>query len=760
MAGESRFRSEALEHHRRRDGLGPVLGHTPAPARPRGLAERAAALRERLPGRASAGRLPVCFQTQVSDCGPAALVTVLRHHGVDVSLDAVRARADSGRNGASARVLLEIAREYGIKGRGVRADLDALARLRPGAILFWNFNHFVVLEGAGKEYVDVVDPAYGRRRLSRASVAESFTGVALEFDPPLAGSAAPARDGGTGGPWHRLRQFLPGRRELGLLLAVSAGLMAFELALPLTAGFLVERVVPDGSTATLWGAAGLLAGLGVLFFLLQLARSYLVARRQAVIEKRLTLGIVGHMADLPYDFFTVRNPGDLAMRARASNVLVQVLSLTAVSAGLDSVLIVAYLVAMFLTNPLLAALVAALVAVQAGILALTWRRQTELSQEVLERQTKAQEELVEMLESISSLKSSGLEGRAAERWSHTLVHEVNKRLGARRSLGLFASLSRTVRFAAPLSVLLAGIWLVLSGRNSLGEAMGFMTLTIALFVPLEGVFDAGSQLAAVRPTLARLDDVLRAAPEPRGALAGTGVAEPGRLSVREVSFRYPGAPRPTLTDVSLDVRPGQFVAVVGRSGSGKSTLGMLLAGLYSPTGGAITVDGHSLEELDRPTYRRRIGYVNQNAHLFGGSIRDNILLGTEDIGDADLIKAVQLACVHSEIEAMPMGYNTLVAPGGHGMSGGQRQRIVLARALAKQPKLVILDEATSALDPALEESVMRGLLAAGITVVVIAHRLTVLDEADQVIVMRDGRIVEAGAPAALKETGEEYLCLS
>ncbi|MFD9126511.1 peptidase domain-containing ABC transporter, partial [Kitasatospora sp. NPDC059571] len=704
-------------------------------------------------------RLPVCFQTQVSDCGPAALVTVLRHHGVDVSLDEVRSRADSGRNGASARTLLEIAREHGVKGRGVRADLDALKRLRPGAILFWNFSHFVVLEGAGKEYVDVVDPAYGRRRLSMASVAESFTGVALEFDPPLERGSA-ARGTGTGSPWRRLRQFLPNHRELGLLLAASVALMAFELALPLTAGILVERVVPDGSGGTLAGAGALLAGLAVLFFLLQLSRSLLVAKRQAVIEKRLTLGIVGHLADLPYDFFTVRNPGDLAMRARASNVLIQVLSVTAVSAALDSVLVVAYLVALALANPSMAALVAALVAVQAGLLALTWRRQTELSQEVLERQTKAQEELVEMLESISSLKSSGLADTAAERWSHTLVHEVNKRLGARRNLAVFSSLSRTVQFGAPLAVLLAGIWQVLTGRASLGEAMGFMTLTIALFIPMQGMFDAGSQLAAVRPTLARLDDVLRAAPEPRGALAGSGVAEPGRITASAVSFRYPGAPKPTLGDIELDIRPGQFVAVVGRSGSGKSTLGMLLAGLYVPTGGTITVDGTSLADLDRPTYRRRIGYVNQNAHLFGGSIRDNILLGSEDIGEDELKKAVQLAHVHHEITAMPMGYNTLVAPGGHGMSGGQRQRIVLARALAKRPKLVILDEATSALDPALEEAIMRGLLAAGITVVVIAHRLTVLDDADQVIVMRDGRIVEAGPPAALKQTGEEYLCLT
>ncbi|MFJ9626765.1 peptidase domain-containing ABC transporter [Streptomyces sp. NPDC101175] len=760
MPGESRFNAEALEHHRRADGLGPVFGHSPPAARPRGAAGRIAAVRERFGRGARARRLQVCYQTQVSDCGPAALVTVLRHHGVDVTLDEIRARAGSGRNGASARTLLEIAREHGVKGRGVRATPDALARLSPGSILFWNFSHFVVLERAGRDHVDVIDPVHGRRRLTMASVAESFTGVALEFEPPLDTGSGRRRAGRQPGPWHHLRPYLPRGRELALLLAASTGLMAFELALPLTTGFLVARVLGSRSTGGAWTVWAVLAGLVLLYFTLYAARSFLVTRRQAVIEKRLTLGIVGHLADLPYDFFTVRNSGDLALRVRTSNVLVQVLSLTAVSAVFDSLLIVCYLVAIAVASPLLALLVTVLVVVQTGILVLTWRRQTGLSQEVLDRQTKAQEELVEMLESITTLKAAGMDGRAVERWSHTLVHEVNKRLSARRNLALFASLSRTLQFAAPLIVLVAGIWLVLSRHYPLGEAMGFMTLTIALFIPLEGLFDAGSQLAAVRPALARLDDVLSAPPEPRGSFVGTGVARPGRIKAEKVSFRYPGAPRPTLDDIDLDVRPGQFVAVVGRSGSGKSTLGMLLAGLHTPTGGTLTVDGTDLTELDRPTHRRRIGYVNQNAHLFGGSIRDNIVLGADDISKDDLITAVGLAHINEEIEAMPMGYNTLVAPGGHGLSGGQRQRIVLARMLAKKPELVILDEATSALDPALEESIMRGLLDAGITVVVIAHRLTVLDEADQVVVMRDGRIVETGSPAVLRESGTEYLCLA
>ncbi|AGL19156.1 peptidase domain-containing ABC transporter [Actinoplanes sp. N902-109] len=756
MPGRSRFRAEALDHHRATDGLGPVLGDLPRPTGPPGPAGRRPLWRPR----SRARRVPVHLQAQVSDCGAAALVSVLNYHGIAAALDDVRARTDAGRNGASARTLLDVARDFGLSGRGVRADLDALEQLPAGTILFWNFNHFVVLERAGEQYIDIVDPAHGRRRLSRSTVSESFTGVALEFDPPLTPAGrSPRATGSAPTPWHRLWSLLPHGRELALLLGVSAALTAFELALPFAAGLLVERVVGPRSPGVLPLTASLLAVLVVLYFALYLTRSFLVSKRQAVIEKRLTLGIVRHLAALPYDFFTVRSSGDLALRARSSYQLVQVLSLTAISAALDGVLIVAYLVAIAVTNLMFSLLIVVLAALQGGLLVLTWRRQAALSQEVLDRQTKAQQELVEMLESMATLKAGGMSGRAAERWSHSLVHEVNKRWQARRNLSLFVALNRTLQFAAPVLVLLLGIGSVLRGHGSLGTAISFMTLTIAVFIPLAGLFDAGAGLAAVRPTVARMDDVLSSAPEPAGLFSGAGVAEPGRIRVRAAGYRYPGAPRPTLSDVDLHVQPGQFVVLVGRSGSGKSTLGMLLAGLHLPTSGSITVDGVDLAALDRPTYRRRIGYVNQDAQLFGGSLYENVVFGADEVTAEIFTRAVQLAQVDDDVVAMPMGYDTLVAPDGHGLSGGQRQRIVLARALAKQPKLLILDEATSALDPELEKAVLRGLIDAGITLIVIAHRLTVADQADQVVVLRDGRVVETGTPHELMSTGEEYLCL-
>ncbi|MEV7076530.1 peptidase domain-containing ABC transporter [Streptomyces sp. NPDC093990] len=760
---EQRFRTQALEHHHGRDGLGPVFGHEPQTWQPdRSPAARVRALGTALRDLRRRRNVPVCFQTQVSDCGPACLVMTLRHHGIDVHLDEVRDQVNSGRNGASARTLLDLARRHGLEGRGVRTDVEGLRKLPPGSILFWNFNHFVVLERATEAFTDIVDPAFGRRRLSQHAVSTAFTGVALEFTAPLGETRRPLSGGfGSAGPWHRMRHFLPNAGEFGRIGALSVVLMGLEAALPAALSFLVGHVMTGGRQHMLSLTALVLALVTVVFLTAQLTRAFVLTRRQSLVEKRMTWGVVAHLTSLPYDFFTLHNSGDLAMRARTSSTLTQVLSLSALSAVFDSLLIAGYLVAVLIVDPVLASVVVALITVQIGVMVLAWRRQVRLSHEVLERQTRTQNELVQLLESMTSLKAAGAEGAAAERWSHALIHEINKRQDARRSLSVSTALSRTLQFAAPLAVVVIGIWRVLSEHGSLGGTLAFMALTTALFAPLESVFDTAAQLAAVRPALARLDDVLRAEPEPRGTLGAPSTpGQPAAVSVENVSFTYRGASRPALADARLQVQPGQFVAVLGRSGSGKSTLGMLLAGLYEPGSGTIRVDGRDLAAVDRSAYRRQIGYVNQNAHLFGASIRDNIAFGADDLDHEDLVEAVRLARIHEEITALPMGYETLVNPGGHGLSGGQRQRIVLARALARKPSLLILDEATSALDPALEEEIFEGLLRAGITVIAIAHRLTVLDRADQVFVVRDGRIVESGSPASLRAAGGEFLCLA
>lgn len=761
--GRGRFRAQAMRHNLRVENFGPVFDdRQSAPDRlsaRESLRISVGELKKRLLRRGKP--IPVCLQTQESDCGPAALTMTLRHRGVNVRLEDIRTLVNAGPNGASARTLLDVARGHGVPGRGIRTGLDGLSRLTQGAILFWNFRHFVVLEAVGRNHVDIVDPAFGRRRLTRASAGESFTGIALEFDSPMQSPAPPAgpvhREPS---PWRHLWQFRPRGRTLGFLIGTSVLLLGFELALPLTTAYFVDDVLPARVPGQLPLLSAGLAVLSLLFALLQIARSFLVVRQQGYLEKRLTIGVMDHMLSLPYHYFQVRNSGDLALRVRASTVLNFIVSITSVAAAFDSIMIFLYTGLIIAADPALASIVIALVLAELAVLTFGWRRQVRLGPEVLELQTQTQDELMQILTTINTLKSEGVEGKSGERWSHLLVREVNKRLSARRSLSRSTALSSLLQFGAPLLVLCAGTWRVFAGHLSEGNLLGFTALTVVLFVPLSSMFNTVLQLATIRPTVARVDDIVRSEPEPRGTRACSAVGEPGRIVADGVCFSYPGGGSATaLSDVSLSVSPGQFVAIVGRSGSGKSTLAMLLAGLYPPDKGTITVDGADLRDLDRVAYRRQIGYIQQDARLYHGSIRDNILFGADDAEPAQLRRAVELARVEAEIAALPMGYDTLVSSTGVGLSGGQRQRIVLARALAKQPRLLILDEATSALDPAMEEEIFRDLIGTGLTLIVVAHRLTVINDADQVLVLSGGKVVEAGLPADLGPMAGEIACL-
>lgn len=750
-----RFRAQALEHHLHTDGFGPVFDD-------RAFDDRASDDEQPAQDRLSAGdrlrailselkkrplrrghRIPVCLQTQESDCGPAALTMMLRYRGVNARFEEIRTLVNAGRNGATARTLLEIARSHGVAGRGVRTGIDGLSRLTPGAILFWNFRHFVVLDAVGRNYVDIVDPAFGRRRLTRATVGKSFTGVALEFEPPMESTGRPvASVDRQPSPWRRLLQFRPRGRALAFLLVTSVLLLGFELALPLTTAYFVDNVLPEKVPGQLPLLSAGLCLLALMFAVLQLGRSFLVVRQQMYLEKRLTIGVMDHMLSLPYHYFQVRNSGDLAMRLRAATILNQIVSIASVSAAFDSIMIVLYTGLIIAADPVLASLVIALVLAELAVLRFGWRRQVNLGPEVMELQTQTQDGLTEILTTVNTLKSEGVEYKAGERWSHMLVRELNMRLTVRRSLAKSTALSSLLQFGAPLLVLCVGTSRVFTGGLSEGNLLGFTALTVVLFVPLSSTFNTALQLVMIRPTMARVDDILRTDSESRG-VASSVIGEPGRVTADGVSFTYPGASAAALSGISLRITPGEFVAIVGRSGSGKSTLAMLLAGLYPPDKGTITVDGVDLRELDRAAYRRQIGYIHQDARLYHGTIRDNIVFGADDVDRGDLRRVVELARVHEEITALPMGYDTLVTSSGAGLSGGQRQRIVLARALAKRPRLLILDEATSALDPALEEEIFRGLIGTGLTLVVAAHRLTVIDDADQVLVLRGGKIVEA-----------------
>jgi ATP-binding cassette subfamily B protein len=740
----ARFSEQALARQSIGRTFGPVVETPPAvPLSHLRPGKLGAAWRAGRRTRAQRRRVPVRVQVQASDCGPTALAMVLAYHGIDVDLPALREETNAGRDGVSARVLLDAGRRHGLTGRGVSTTVAGLRALPAGSILFWDFGHFVVLERVAGDHAEIVDPALGRRRIALAQVADSFTGVALEFQPPLATAPPPVRRSGPN-PWRFIGYFFPKTRAWVPLSITSLVLLTSNLVVPLALSYAAVHLARGSAIRSLPLVVLALLVLVAVFFVLQVTRSLAILAMQTVTDKRVSLGVLGHLLSLPYEFYLSRSAGDLAQRVRTSTQVRQVLTNTTLSSMFDGVLILVYMALLLIADVPLALVVIALAVVQVGVLVLAWQRQGALAMDALEAQSRAQSELVEILDGLGTLKATGLDGVAAERWSHSLAEEINSRVRSRRNLYLWTGTSTALQFGAPLVVLLVGGLRVAAGQMDLGTVLGFATLALGLFVPLANLVQSGLQLSDLGATLTKMGDVLNTPREnDRDGLTRLSDVD-GEVALREVTFSYPGGRAPVLNAIDLDVRPGQFVAVLGASGCGKSTLAMLIAGLYLPSGGQVLIDGVPTAEADRATLRGAISFVNQDTRLFAGSIRDNIAWGLDDLTDDEVKAAAKVANIHYHIISLPMGYDTLLGPGGAGLSGGQRQRIALTRALVRKPKLLVLDEATSALDPRLEDRIFTSLLGMDLTLFVIAHRLTRLDAADRIIVMEKGGIAQQG----------------
>lgn len=732
----------------------PGSGGAAGPGGAAALAGRFPALRRLFTtGRRAVPWIP---QTAATDCGPACLAMTLAYFGKELPLEEIRARVFRGRDASSARLLLDAAGELGLRGRGVTIhDLDDLRHLPRASILHWNFRHFVVFESLTRGGALIVDPLDGRRAVSREELDRSFTGVALTFEPgPAFQPEKSHRRGGTG---HYLRQLLERSTSLRRIFVLSLLLQVLALALPVLTGLIVDTVVPHRDFGLLELLAGGLAALLLFRGLAALVRAFLLLELRTSFDARITLEFLDHLVDLPYSFFQNRSTGDLVMRLNSNSMLRELLTGSALSALLDGVLVIAYLALLVLVSPLLGLLALALGGLRVAAFLLARRRYQELMAGQLSAQARSRNFQVQMLGGIETLKAAGAEKRAVEQWSDLFVDELNVTVAQGRLRAVYDAALDLLQVASPLLVLLAGSWLVLEGRLSLGSMLAMNALAIGFLTPLASLIATAFDLETVKSYVARIDDVLQAEKEqPEGAPSRAAPPLAGRVTLENVSFAYgPEAPL-VVKDVSLDIAPGSFVALVGPSGAGKSTLAHLLMGLYRPTAGRVLFDGHDLAGLELRSLRRQLGVVTQNPYLFGPTIRQAIALAEPGMGLERVVEAARQAGIHDEIEAMPMGYDTLLGDGGSALSGGQRQRIALARALATRPSLLLLDEATSSLDAAREKEIQLELDRYAGTRIVIAHRLSTVRSADRILVVDGGRILEAGSYEELLARGGAF----
>ena len=743
--------------------------HAPSPAR-----EAVDRLRRRLPGPlglpegprpARRVRVPTVLQMEAVECGAAALAKVLAYFGKIVPLEEVRQACGVSRDGSKASNVLKAARGYGLVAKGYKREPEALKTVQGPAILHWNFNHFLVLEGfkGGKVYLN--DPGMGPRVVTEDEFDQAFTGVVLTFEP--------GPDFEAGGRKRTLVASLGPRlrgSELGLLYVVAAGLLLVipGLVAAVFSKVFVDSVLVGGNVDWL---RPLLLFMGVTA---AVAAGLTWLQRSALLrlETKLAASTSGqffwHVLRLPFQFFTQRFGGEIGSRVAINDKVSRLLSgqlattaLSVVTAGFYAALMIQYDWVLTLVGVAVSAL---------NLLALKMvaRRRKEANQRMLSERGKVLGAAMGGLQTIETLKASGSENDFFARWAGYHAKASN----AQQELGLYSQVLAVVPpflMALNTSVVLGlGALRVMEGEMTMGMLVAFQALTASFIAPVNQLVGLGGTLQEVEGDLNRLDDVLRATPErpsdpsatavlAQAPTSGDGASVPlpappvvvrpkldGRLDLRGVTFGYSPLEKPLIEDLDLTLEPGQRVALVGGSGSGKSTVAKLVCGLFQPWSGDILLDGVPRGQVPAGSLVNSFAFVDQDIFLFEGTVRDNLTLWDEAVDDAAVVRAAKDACIHDAIAERPGGYLGTVEEGGRNFSGGQRQRVEIARALVGDPSLLVLDEATSALDPATEATIDDAIRRRGCTCLIVAHRLSTIRDCDEIVVLDGGRVVQRG----------------
>ncbi|GCE06707.1 peptidase domain-containing ABC transporter [Dictyobacter aurantiacus] len=700
-------------------------------------------------------RVPVLLQMNAVECGAACLAMILSYHGRKTSSAEISDQAGLGRDGLSALEIVKTARQYGLRVRPISLRDNDFRAVSLPAIVHWQFNHFVIVERWGTRSVDIVDPATGRRRVSSAEFEENFTGVVIMLEPgtQFVRHTTSARVTLYGYAKHYVR------RAPIILLQIAAATLLLQglgLALPLATGFVIDAVIPHGqvSLLLLLGAAAIVVVIAE--FVTSLLRTILLTYLQTRIDLTMLPNFFEHMLSLPHSFFQKRSSGDIMARVSSNASVREIVSNQLISTCLDSCTIIISLVILFCYSTLFGAAVLAIGLLQVLLLLCTNRRMRTLARQDLESAGRLQGYVGEMLTGIGSIKAAGAEQRAFEQWSNLFVDQLNISIRRTYFSSAIATCLVSLQALAPLALLWLGAQQVMSHHLLLGAMVGLSTLGAYVLSPLSSLVRSAQQIQLVNSHLERIADVLDARPEQNVQTVQQPPRLSGRVSLDHVGFRYDAHAPHILKDISLHIQPRQKIAIVGRTGSGKSTLGKLLLGLIIPNQGEISYDGIPLRFLNYQAVRAQFGVVMQDASVFSGTIRQNIAFNAPGISIEAVMQAARLADLHEDIQKMPMGYETFVSEGGSALSGGQRQRLALARALASHPAILLLDEATSALDVVTEQHVERNLRALPCTQIIIAHRLSTIRNADQILVLDDGRLIEQGTHQQLLQRDSYY----
>ncbi len=703
-------------------------------------------------------KVPIIMQMEALECGAACLAMILAYYGKWIPLEEIRSTCGISRDGSSAKNIIRAAKSYGLIAKGYKTSIEQLKTYKFPCILFWEFNHFVVLNGFKKNCAIINDPARGTVSISMDQFNNSFTGVCLKFEP---GENFKAE-----GKPKSVVDFAKSKLKGTLtpfIFITTTGLITTIIGIlnPIFSRIFLDRILAQESYNWLYFLIGTMSIIAFIQILALLIHSLYILKIQGKLAIVANSSFMWHVLRLPMDFFSQRMAGDIASRQISNEDIASTLISKLAPVVLNFCSLIFYLFIMIRYSLILTLIGVSTIIINVFLANIISRRRINITRVQMRDMGKLYSATLSGIDMIETVKSSGAENGFFEKWTGyqaALNTSTVKFTKLNQYLGQLPSLIQSI---SSIAILIFGVLFIMQGNFTVGMLLAFQGFMSSFISPVNSLIDVGQNIQEMRTAMERIDDVFNYKPDI--VYNNNSLDEntqyhklSGALEINNITFGYCKLDEPLIENFSLKLKPGARVAFVGASGCGKSTLSKLISGLYKPWSGEILFDGKPIEQITREVFTGSISVVDQDITMFEDSISNNLKMWDKSIEDFEMILSARDAHIHEDIMARDGDYSYKILEGGRNFSGGQMQRLEIARVLSQDPTIVILDEATSALDAKTEHEVVKSITDRGITCIIIAHRLSTIRDCDEIIVMDNGKVIERGTHNELMAKNGAY----
>lgn len=691
-------------------------------------------------------RIRLQQQSEHSECGLACATMLIDFFVRKTELNKMREYYGVPTGGYNLAQIQTILKNEEIETKAVKVNSNSLSQLSVPFIAYWKNKHFIIVEKMTKNEVHIVDPANGRKKVSYTDFEKYFSNIAMymltnkkrKYEFPKINST--------------LKVIIKNNKTIIFLtFAIFLIMQCINLYIPFIIQSIFDRNSSQNTKNIMFSVTLIIIG----YFFTNLIRTWIITSLQTITEKDLLSSTINQLLDLPYSYFVNRNRGELIYRINSTSFIRQILINHIITLVVDMLFLSFYLLIMWNFSRVLTIVTIGITVVITIFSIINTKQNKRISQNEVSVVTNSQDLINEMVNNIFTIKSTNSQKNMYIKWRENYDKQIVYEKEKARANSVSANVPQTIQTFYSVIIYAIGYILVFNNLTTIGSIVGFSAIGISFLSPITSILQSYTQFQTVKIYLDRLLDILQTSNEK--SISGTKKLESylGDININNVMYKYSFFSEPALENISLNITPKQKVAIVGESGSGKSTLLKLLAGLYQTTSGEIYYDKVDIKELDIHTFRNHIGVVLQENVLFNGTFRENITMG-RSYSDDRILQVVKSVGLESLIYKFPLGLETNISELGQNLSGGQRQKISIARTIIFNPEVIFLDEPTSSLDNISERKIIKNLFDMDATLVVVAHRLSSIQNFDQIVVMNDGEISAVGTHQELLSASRSY----